>query len=300
MHNAVFGEGAYRLWAHPASALQGQDADLADVADVADVAGAVEDTADTDVLWRRICQSLGGCNVTSPFKERLFPYVADVADETCARVGACNTILFTDDGVPRLASNTDVEGLLTAWRRAALFVSGRPLAIVGTGGAARATMVAAVEAGATRVTAYGRDAVGLDRLHTLGVALGMPTDTVVVDVETLVGDRRDSAGREAPGVVVFAVTSLDDPATWLQVSSSSTSAIHDLRYGRAAWPLRNAALSLGRTFLDGTSMLLAQAEAAAMHFADRPLALEERDAMRRALVSHLQRQATVQGTVPDR
>jgi shikimate dehydrogenase len=77
---------------------------------------------------------LCGLNVTIPYKEAILPYL-DELDEDAARIGAVNTIRFTESGLTGF--NTDVHGfqqslqpLLPAQKIKAL--------ILGTGGASKA------------------------------------------------------------------------------------------------------------------------------------------------------------------
>lgn len=81
-------------------------------------------------------------NVTVPHKEAVERLVARKTD-LCTRVGACNTF-WTEDGV-LVGDNTDVAGIRSALRALGVEGGGRWL-ILGTGGAARAAVIAAREA----------------------------------------------------------------------------------------------------------------------------------------------------------
>ena len=103
-----------------------------------------------------------GANVTIPHKEAVMPFLDEV-DALAQRVGAVNTIT-TDDG--RLSgSNTDVEGFLRALRTDGAFdARGRRAVIAGAGGAARAVVVALIEAGAAAVAILNRTPERAERL----------------------------------------------------------------------------------------------------------------------------------------
>lgn len=79
-----------------------------------------------DAQWR-------GCNVTIPHKQRIAPFVDTIRAEA-AKVGAINTVFrHPEDGL--CATNTDVDGVREALR--GIEPSGRPVVVVGAGGAAR-------------------------------------------------------------------------------------------------------------------------------------------------------------------
>src|SRR5687768_10118531 len=90
----------------------------------------------------------GAGNVTVPHKEAVEGSLARKTD-LCARVGACNTF-WTEDGRDGLVGdNTDVFGVQKALERLGDGDTGRRWLVIGTGGSARATAVAAADAGAT-------------------------------------------------------------------------------------------------------------------------------------------------------
>lgn len=251
IHDAIFGDDTYTLR-------------MADDDDAA--AAAVFVAAE---------RALRGINVTAPHKQRAARRYADVLDADACRAGAVNTVVYGDDHKAVLAANTDVRGLLVAWHRASIIVKDRTVALVGSGGAARAVVVAALDAGAGAVVVHARRDAAAAALVDVATALG-------------VSARVADGSAEARGdVVVLAAADLDDVGAWLARCARPAAVVHELRYGPRAIASRNAALRSGHLFVDGTSMLLAQAEAAAAHFAGRALSDAERDAARRALVGVL-------------
>lgn len=98
-----------------------------------------------DVRWR-------GCNVTMPHKQAVMPLL-DHIDPVAAAIGAVNTIVRGEDGT-LTGYNTDADGFLEPLRPALaerhLFRMAR---ILGTGGAARAIIVALAGQGLTLVLA---------------------------------------------------------------------------------------------------------------------------------------------------
>jgi shikimate dehydrogenase len=98
----------------------------------------------TDVpgLIQALARSGGGGNVTVPHKE-VAAGAVDVCLDLGRRVGACNTF-WGEDGTS-MGDNTDVHGLREALRE--LDAPEAPWLIAGTGGAARAAVLAAAHAG---------------------------------------------------------------------------------------------------------------------------------------------------------
>jgi shikimate dehydrogenase len=245
LHDAVFGPGTYHLHA----------------CTVADDAFAHAE------------EQCRGINVTAPHKRAAAARYAQVLDARARQCGAANTVVYDDAGRAVLASNTDVEGLLVAWHRAAFFLAGQTLAVVGAGGAARAVVVAAAAAGAKRVLIHAR------RPHT-GAELVNVAATVGLDATVITAEHD---GR-AP-LVIVAASELDSPSDWLKRTLVPGGAVHDLRYGSRAHAVRDAALRAGALFCDGSSMLLGQAEAAARLFQGSPLAPSQRAGMAAAFAA---------------
>ena len=106
--------------------------------------------------------SVLGANVTIPHKEAVMPML-DELDPLAQRVGAVNTILNREG---RLSGyNTDVEGFLRALREDAGFdPRGCDAVVAGAGGAARAVVVALIEAGAASIAVLNRSAERAQRL----------------------------------------------------------------------------------------------------------------------------------------
>ena len=95
-----------------------------------------------------------GANVTIPYKEAVLPLM-DETDELVRRVGAVNTIVNRDGRLR--GHNTDVGGFLRALREDGGFdPAGARVLVAGAGGAARAIVIALVDAGAASVTVINR------------------------------------------------------------------------------------------------------------------------------------------------
>lgn len=97
-----------------------------------------------------------GVNVTIPHKESVLK-IADVISDRAALIGAANTLIFRKDGKIQ-ADNTDGYGFLTNLQTGARRwqAGSGPAAVLGAGGAARAIVVALLEAGAPEVRLANR------------------------------------------------------------------------------------------------------------------------------------------------
>jgi shikimate dehydrogenase len=106
-----------------------------------------------------------GANVTIPHKEAVLA-LADVVTDRAALVGAANTLVFRQDG-RLLADNTDGYGFIENLRQGApswVPASG-PAVVLGAGGAARAVLIALIEAGVTEIRLVNRTRNRADALR---------------------------------------------------------------------------------------------------------------------------------------
>jgi shikimate dehydrogenase len=113
-----------------------------------------------------------GCNLTLPHKIDVLPML-DSVDPAAQRIGAVNTVVKQPDGSLR-GSNTDAFGFLEHLRQSApdWQPASGPVAVIGAGGAARAVIVALLDAGVPELRLTNRTrATAID----LGTSLA-PTD----------------------------------------------------------------------------------------------------------------------------
>jgi shikimate dehydrogenase len=97
---------------------------------------------------------LGGLSVTMPHKEAVAAAV-DVLDPAAAALRSVNTVVALPDG--RLAGHsTDGDGFVASIREAGVDPAGRPVAVIGAGGAGRAVVEALRRAGAAEIVVINR------------------------------------------------------------------------------------------------------------------------------------------------
>jgi shikimate dehydrogenase len=193
-----------------------------------------------------------GANVTVPHKSAVVDLCDGVTDEA-ALVGAVNTLLVDDGAL--IGDNTDAAGLRAAWQEAFGLDRISSVAVLGTGGAARAVAVAAARIGA-RLTVVGRRADAAASLASLaeragaaqvaGVAVGSPAASRAVEEASLVVNATPLGMRGEP---------LPDPFMQLD----PTQIAYDLVYEPPDTPFLGAADARGASAHNGLGMLLHQA-----------------------------------------
>lgn len=132
--------------------------------------------------WNRFLADYDGINVTAPYKQDAFARV-DHCSETARRSGAVNLVVKTPEGLS--GYNTDVLGVLETLKTEVK--PGMKLLVVGSGGAARAAVVAA-QLLDCEVTVAARNA---DKAAGIAAATGCRSIGL------------EEAGKETPDVLVY-------------------------------------------------------------------------------------------------
>lgn len=104
------------------------------------------------IAARRYEAAWRGCNVTIPHKVAVMAQVDDPGNVR-GTIGAMNTVLRQPDG-SLIGTNTDAAGFVAPI--AGIDLGGKPVAVIGAGGAARAVMFALARLGVGPVTLYNR------------------------------------------------------------------------------------------------------------------------------------------------
>jgi len=140
---------------------------------------------DLPSLLQSLARAGGGGNVTVPHKE-IAARAVDDCRELATTVEACNTF-WSEDG-RTIGDNTDVPGLLEALHQ--LEVSSAPWFVAGSGGGARAAVIAAAQVGVP-VAVRSRDPQRQQKFErwitARGVALADPSDCAVLINSTPLG-----------------------------------------------------------------------------------------------------------------
>jgi len=114
-----------------------------------------------------------GANVTAPHKQAVLALMDDLSDEVVA-LGALNTIVNQSGRL--IGANTDARGLARWMRQIGIDPAGRPALVLGAGGAARATVWALADLGASSVRVLNRTLEHAQSLvEALGPSLSMTT-----------------------------------------------------------------------------------------------------------------------------
>jgi shikimate dehydrogenase len=192
-----------------------------------------------------------GANVTIPHKEAALA-LADTVSDQARRIGAANTLTFTENGGFH-ADNTDGIGFLANLRQNAPHWQADQGAVmmIGAGGAARAIVVALLDAGAPEIILTNRT---LARAKALAVEFG-PRLRVV--------DWADTENHLAFAQTVVNTTALGmdgkDAFPFSLYNVQQGAVVTDIVYTPLETPFLRAAKAQGCHVVDGLGMLLHQA-----------------------------------------
>ncbi len=180
---------------------------------------------------------LRGLNVTAPFKEQALALADEVAP-TARACGSANLLVF-DNGQVR-ADSTDGRGLMAGLAEQApnLDVRGRPVVVLGAGGAARAAVAA--------LAAEGAEVGVLNRTRTRAEALAADLGAAVVEADAL-----DEA------VLVVNALSVGPGIDLSRLRD--TAVLMDMTYRPLATPFLAGGRGRGLATVDGLAMLVGQA-----------------------------------------
>lgn len=192
-----------------------------------------------------------GVNITIPHKEAVMQ-IADLLTDRAILIGAANTLIFRQDGRIH-ADNTDGYGFLENLRSNVPGWSpkGKPAALLGAGGAARAVIASLFDAGCPEIRISNRTRVRADRLRAdfgarLKVYDWLQAGNMMDEVGLLVN---------STSLGMTGKSDLRVPLDGLQPGTVVT----DLVYSPLKTRLLQEAEQLGCVTVDGLGMLLHQA-----------------------------------------
>jgi shikimate dehydrogenase len=230
---------------------------------VADGLADYLDARTADPAWR-------GCNVTMPHKQAVLDLVEDPGGLRDT-IGAINTV-FRGDWGALVGTNTDAAGF--AAPIADVDLAGRPVVVVGSGGAARAILFALARLGAGPVTLLARNALeGAALLSHFGLKGAVkPLDAALPPAALLVN--ASPLGMAGHPPLDLDLAPLPDDAL-----------VYDIVYTPLETPLLAAADARGLETVDGLDMLVGQAALAFEIFFERAPPREHDAELRQLLTS---------------
>jgi shikimate dehydrogenase len=184
-----------------------------------------------------------GCNMTIPHKLAALDFVEDRGDVRSS-IGAINTVFRDSDAL--VGTNTDAAGFYAPI--ADMELAGRPVVVVGAGGAARAILFALARIGVGRVTLLNRNPL---KGAALLASFGLKGDALRLDAPI------------PPAALLINATSLGmtgQPPLELDLTSLPDDAVvYDVVYAPLETGLLRAARARGLDTVDGLEMLIGQA-----------------------------------------
>jgi len=200
-----------------------------------------------------------GVNVTIPHKESVLPFLDEITAEA-QDVGAVNTIHCAEGRL--LGDNTDGFGFAEPLREMGVDLAGKPVVVLGAGGAARAVVFRLAREGA-RITLVNRTHVRARRLAQAVAEAGLDA------VRVLRADDRQELGDAVAGAELLVhTTSVGMHPATEALPSVPVEAFHpdllvyDLVYNPIETRLLKEAQARGCATLSGLKMLVYQGAAA--------------------------------------
>ncbi|MFD1610211.1 shikimate dehydrogenase family protein [Sphingomonas tabacisoli] len=217
----------------------------------------------TDPAWR-------GCNITAPHKEAALEHVPDPGGIRDT-IGAINTV-FHDESGGIAGTNTDAAGFWSPI--SALDLAGKPVVVIGAGGAARAVLFALSRVGVGPVTLLNRTPLkGAGLLAAFGLmGKALPLDGPLPPAALLVN--ASMLGMTGQPPLALDLAPLPEDAV-----------VYDVVYAPLLTPLLQAAEDRGLETIDGLEMLIGQAALAFELFFDAEPPRDRDDELRDLLMS---------------
>lgn len=194
-----------------------------------------------------------GANVTVPHKLRVHAH-CDLLTDEASLVGAVNTVWWRDGALH--GTNTDATGLERVLRRTVEGLAGVPAVVLGTGGAARAAVVALARSGAVP-TVVGRRPGPLHEVVAVAQRAGAGDAAGVALGSTRELDRAVRGARVVVNATPLGMAGERLPSPFHELRPDQVA--HDLVYGHGTTAFLADARAVGADAHDGRAMLAAQA-----------------------------------------
>jgi len=214
-----------------------------------------------------------GVNVTIPHKTQVLSLV-DAHAPSAALAGAANTVVRASSGA-LTAHNTDAPALAEEIRSLSpRSLAGASALVLGTGGAARGTVLALLGLGVATVVVRGRRLVSaaarrdlLEELVALGARAGAGTAFEVAALEPHPDDARFAVVVQATSAGMAGADSGEGVAAAVRFESLAPEAVAiDLVYRPTSTPFLRAAAARGLSNQNGLGMLARQGALAFEHW----------------------------------
>lgn len=223
-----------------------------------------------------------GASVTIPHKVSAVPFLDEI-EPTARKIGAINTIVAESGRL--IGYNTDATGALRALREGGVTLTGRRIAMLGSGGAARAIAFAlAAESGADKLTL-----LGVDNNERAALASDLRSKTALKVEEDVLDE--NSLGRIVPDAQVLIHCTPIGMSPKADATCVPASLLHpglavmDIVYNPRETRLLMEAKRAGCKTISGLEMFLNQAVTQCELWTNRPAPVE---VMRAVLESHFQ------------
>ncbi|MEO8727149.1 MAG: shikimate dehydrogenase [Acidobacteriaceae bacterium] len=198
-----------------------------------------------------------GISVTMPYKQEIVEYL-DKSDEITARIGACNTVVRSQEG-KLYGFNTDVAGVVRPLEQR-MNLQGVKVLVLGAGGAARAAVFGLKERGA-EVTIY-------NRTSPKGQKLARQAGAKTIARGNLVKTQFD--------VIIHATpVGMDGKSALLESKELNAKYLFELIYTPAETPLVRLARAKGMQIISGSEMFVQQGARQFEIWTGKPAPLEE-------------------------
>jgi 3-dehydroquinate dehydratase/shikimate dehydrogenase len=228
---------------------------------------------------------LHGISVTMPYKEEIIKHL-DNTDPVTAKIGACNTVIRSQDG-KLYGFNTDVFGVLRPLE-ARIAIKDAAVLVIGAGGAARAAVFGLRERGANvyvmnRTASAGQRLAKQAKAKYLGKSQLKP---LMKKMQFQVVINATSVGMDDPGKPMKA--SKDTPLNEAELKLTGARYLMEMVYAPAETKLMKLARAMGMDIISGAEMFVHQGARQFEIWTGKPAPVED---MHRVVVTALANRA---------
>ena len=192
---------------------------------------------------------ISGFNVTTPHKVEMLKYL-NKADDNCTLIGATNTV--SNDNGKLKGYNTDMDGFLDPIKKRNITVKDSNVLLLGSGGAARAIVVAFVKEKAAKITIANRTKENAVKLAQFAQKLGI--DVVSKSLQEI-----DSSQKYKFIVNATSIGLKNEPSPVPNDCINNDTIVYDIVYIPVNTDLILQAKKNNATVIYGHEMLLGQA-----------------------------------------